>query len=246
MIRIGVLADPHGNLPALRAALAFLREAGCEEFICTGDLVGIGPWPEEVAVCLRALPALTCVGGNHDRYFDRCLAPPYPPRMEPGEAAHHRWVHDALSPASRRWLRGLPPVRTLVRAGVHLCALHYPRDAAGEWAAPVPNPSPAQCEALFAGLPGQVFLCGHDHNGFAVQSGGRLYLNPGSLGCPHGRGGLARCGVLTLDAGTWQWIPAAPRYDLGAATAAFTARRVPEGPALLHTFYGVSPQPNPL
>ena len=53
MLRIGVFSDPHGNLPALKAALAYLEGAGCREFLCCGDLVGVGPWPREVAALLQ-------------------------------------------------------------------------------------------------------------------------------------------------------------------------------------------------
>ncbi len=243
MLRIGVFSDPHANLPALKAALAYLEGAGCREFLCCGDLVGIGPWPQEVAALLQSRGDIHCLAGNHDRYFDRCLAPPYPPRMEEGEAAHHRWVHGALSPTTQKWLRERPLSLTLRREEVRISALHYPLDAAGEFAPPRPAPTAGDCRALFGHLPGQVVLCGHDHAGFAVADGARLFLNPGSLGCPHGLGGIARCGVLTLDRGRWQWQAAAPTYDLHLVRAAFARRRVPEGPALLRAFYGPAHPP---
>ncbi len=45
---VAVITDIHGNLPALKAALARIDELGIEQVYCGGDLVGYGPWPNEV------------------------------------------------------------------------------------------------------------------------------------------------------------------------------------------------------
>jgi predicted phosphodiesterase len=41
-VRYGVLADVHGNLDALRAALRALEREGVDGFLVAGDLVGYG------------------------------------------------------------------------------------------------------------------------------------------------------------------------------------------------------------
>ena len=41
-MRIVVLTDVHGNLPALGAALAVIRGEGYDAIVHTGDAVGIG------------------------------------------------------------------------------------------------------------------------------------------------------------------------------------------------------------
>ena len=45
---VAVITDIHGNLPALEAALARIDELGIDTTYCGGDLVGYGPWPNEV------------------------------------------------------------------------------------------------------------------------------------------------------------------------------------------------------
>jgi hypothetical protein len=49
---VAVITDIHGNLPALRAALARIDELGIEEIYCGGDLVGYGPHPNEVVALI--------------------------------------------------------------------------------------------------------------------------------------------------------------------------------------------------
>lgn len=64
-MRWGVISDVHGNLPALEAAVADLQALGVRRWICLGDLVGYGPWPEECVRRVAGLEAVT-VMGNHE------------------------------------------------------------------------------------------------------------------------------------------------------------------------------------
>ena len=43
MITIAVIADIHGNLPALSATWADIERQGVDEVFCLGDLVGYYP-----------------------------------------------------------------------------------------------------------------------------------------------------------------------------------------------------------
>jgi len=44
-----VFSDVHGNLPALEAVLADVERRDVPATLCLGDLVGYGPFPNEVA-----------------------------------------------------------------------------------------------------------------------------------------------------------------------------------------------------
>lgn len=65
-MRYGVLTDLHANLPALEAVLESMREAGVEEYLCLGDIVGYYPYPNEVLERLETLNCWKVVLGNHD------------------------------------------------------------------------------------------------------------------------------------------------------------------------------------
>jgi predicted phosphodiesterase len=62
-----VLADIHGDIFALDAALGRLREMGCDPILCAGDLIDIEPFGEEVVQRLK-VEKVTCILGNHDRW----------------------------------------------------------------------------------------------------------------------------------------------------------------------------------
>ena len=68
-MRIVVLSDVHGNLPALQAVLddAF-QPPGVDEFWYLGDAVGYGPWPHQVWSELRNLGIKegAWLAGNHE------------------------------------------------------------------------------------------------------------------------------------------------------------------------------------
>ena len=65
MTRIALLTDIHANLPALMAVLEDVQRRGCERIYHAGDLIAIGPYPEEV-VDLAMANGMRCVLGNHD------------------------------------------------------------------------------------------------------------------------------------------------------------------------------------
>ena len=54
LMRIGLLADIHANLPALEAAYASLTAASCDVIVNLGDAITIGPYPAETLDFLRA------------------------------------------------------------------------------------------------------------------------------------------------------------------------------------------------
>jgi len=65
-MKIGIFSDIHGNLPALNVVIDFLKKKEVNTFICCGDIVGYGPYPNEVIDVLENLENFYSVCGNHD------------------------------------------------------------------------------------------------------------------------------------------------------------------------------------
>lgn len=63
-MRRAIVSDIHGNLAALQAVLADIKEQGCEQIVCLGDVVGYGPKPAECVDIVETFDA--CILGNHD------------------------------------------------------------------------------------------------------------------------------------------------------------------------------------
>jgi putative phosphoesterase len=66
-MRVAVLADIHGNLPALDAVLSDVRAAGADAIVLNGD-IATGPMPAETLDRLAGLSGqVIWVRGNADR-----------------------------------------------------------------------------------------------------------------------------------------------------------------------------------
>jgi predicted phosphodiesterase len=64
-LKIAVISDIHGNVEALLEVLKDIENQAVDKIICTGDLVGYGPYPNEVVNVFidQKLPTTL---GNHD------------------------------------------------------------------------------------------------------------------------------------------------------------------------------------
>jgi predicted phosphodiesterase len=233
-MRYGILADVHGNLPALDAAIRVLERERVDRFLCLGDLVGYGASPNECARRVRELDAL-CVAGNHDliaigRLDDSGIGPLA--RQTLG------WTAGVLAEDVREQLAALP-------------LLAFPEDGIAMAHGAPGDPrryvrTRAQAEEALTRLTeehpaARVLLVGHTHVAAIHERGAAkdlrarrvarlpprsaVLLNPGAVGqsrqaSPHGR-------VLVLDNGerTARWHVV--RYDRAAARRALARAGLP-------------------
>lgn len=109
-MKIGVITDIHSNLPALKAVKERLYELNCNQIICCGDIIGIGPYPEETVQLIMSIPNLIVVRGNHEKYLLEGMPSAYPnkERMSLEEMKHHKWEHSLLLPSSVDFLKSMP------------------------------------------------------------------------------------------------------------------------------------------
>ncbi|HEX5442031.1 MAG TPA: metallophosphoesterase family protein, partial [Ktedonobacterales bacterium] len=81
MRKIAIIADIHGNLPALEAVLAAVAAEGVERIVCLGDVATLGPQPREVIARLRTLGCPVVMGNT-----DAILLAPQPDEWAAGAA----------------------------------------------------------------------------------------------------------------------------------------------------------------
>src|SRR5262249_49362387 len=100
-MRLAVLADIHGNLPALEAVLHDLEARAVDSTVNLGDCVSGPLWPRETMELLGTL-GLPTVRGNHDRWVAET------PREH--MYASDAFAADRLSTSQRAALGALPPL----------------------------------------------------------------------------------------------------------------------------------------
>lgn len=157
-----LISDIHGNLEALQAVLADIREQNVDEVYCLGDIIGYGPNPCECLDLVMRHCKLTILG-NHDQaaLFD-------PEGFNPVALQAIYWTRDQLDhgPGSAdivngRWdfLGELPRSRS---EGDYLFVHGSPRDATNEYVFPEYVFDQRKLEILFGRVEQYCFM-GHTH-----------------------------------------------------------------------------------
>ncbi|MFH1784342.1 MAG: metallophosphoesterase [bacterium] len=107
-MRYALISDIHSNLPALEAVLGHLEFQRIDAYICCGDIVGYGPWPNECVNIMKELAQKTklfMVVGNHD-----WAAVELEDISKFNEDARQAiiWTRGQLSPENKQYLKELP------------------------------------------------------------------------------------------------------------------------------------------
>ena len=174
-MRIAILSDIHGNLPALDAVLSDVERHSPDEVWCGGDIAWAGPWASECIECVRDAGWPT-VKGNTDVWItgdvQGVAAPQDRAELEDLAAEHSITDDDA------RWLLSLPLGHT---GPGSILLVHGTPHSPFEGAAP---DGPPEDFAPFENHAALV-VCAHVHKAFVRRlSGGTLVCNTGSVGLP--------------------------------------------------------------
>jgi putative phosphoesterase len=176
-VRIAVLADVHGNLPALRAVLAEVDREPVDAIVGGGDIAG-GPLVGESLELLDSRPEpVHWIGGNAEReavaVFDGEPAADDPP----GRAA--AWSAAQFDRGWRDRLAAWPIALTL--DGVLFCHGSPRRDDEMLTRA---TPDAVLAEAV-ADVGERLVVGGHTHQQFIRTVGQLVLANAGSVGMPY-------------------------------------------------------------
>ena len=194
-MRLAVLSDVHGNLPALEAVLADIQVQGAPDVTWVlGDMVAFCPWPAETLARLRALPGVSFLQGNTDRYVVTGRRPRMPqvdaPEGWPRWALHlsqrdanFRWTVERLSYADYRFLHDLGDrlAMDVPRYGRVVAVHATPGDDETNLYPDAPDEEVATC---LAGLDARLMLYGHTHRPLDRAVGDVRLVNDGSVGLP--------------------------------------------------------------
>lgn len=228
-MRIAVLADVHGNLPALEAVLSHLDEqGGADEIWVLGDLAVFCPYPAEVLERLVALPRARFLQGNTDRYLVTGERPRWIAEDESQwkamaaalkeRDANFRWTLERLTYEWYSFLRELPFLQRLnldgygTIIGVHASLAG---DEAGIWA----DTTQPELRDLLADTDASLLLCGHTHHQLERWLGDVRVLNAGSVGLPLDGDQRAGYAILDLDGGDCQVAFHRVPYDVDEVIA---------------------------
>ena len=72
-MKIAVISDIHGNIEALEEAFSNIQNRNLDTIVCLGDLVGYGPYPNEVVEYLNFYFECWKMPLQVPQYFHVCL-----------------------------------------------------------------------------------------------------------------------------------------------------------------------------
>jgi putative phosphoesterase len=178
-MRIGVIADIHGNRLALDAVLAELEREDVDQLICLGD-VAVGPQPVEALQRVREL-GCPVVMGNWDAAFLSGMPEPKnnvtEMLVEIGE-----WWAAFLSPADHEFMESFVPTVQLSLGSRDALCFHGSPKSHDDWIfATTPD---EQLRPMLDGVEDPVLLGGHTHLQMIRRYEEQVIVNPGSVGLP--------------------------------------------------------------
>lgn len=251
-MKYAVIADIHGNLPALELVLNDAEKQGAKGYLLAGDYCISAPWANQVLDRLRGLPHACHIRGNDENHLD---VPP----GDDGQFAVSRWCASTISPENKAWMDALPEKIMLTCQGVSIHMAHaaqafvgdtifthfnagslpfrYPNGAIGwqDLNADFQHTMAADSgfQSALSGLTPGVYISAHNHIQCWGNFSGRLFLNPGSCGLPLDCGEFAACyALLTIENGKARVEVRRISYDVEKlieqvkATEQYTAARV--------------------
>lgn len=236
-MRIALISDIHANLAALEAVWSEIERLGPEAVYHLGDLIGYGPWPDEVVSFLHER-GIEGVAGNYDSTvatnYKHCGCQYEDPEQEALSHVAFEWTKARVSQATRHALAALPfridlrplgghasgPRIVLVHGTPTLNTLYWTEDRPESF---------FRRMAGHAGVrEGDVIAYGHTHLPYVKAVDGILFVNAGSVGKP--KGGDSRASWVLLSIAQDGAVTAELRrtaYDVDRARAEIEAHRLP-------------------
>ena len=199
-MRLAVISDVHGDVQALRDALAQAERLGCDAVVCAGDLVGYGVFPEETIAILRARN-LPCVRGNHDRWAAD-------PNMAGGSSG-------LLSDDALAYLTSMPRTWNAVMEGVRVAMCHGTPKSDMDGVVPG-MATTDDVRRWLAATKAEILIVGHTHAPCVISDiGGGLIVNPGALLRDRRGGDIPAPVIFDPGKGTFVESQTAPRGTFG-------------------------------
>jgi predicted phosphodiesterase len=237
-MRIAVVSDIHGNLTALEAVLADLRQTAPDVIFHGGDLAQGGASPAEIVDRIRDLGWQGVVGNVDEMLFNPASLTDFASRSphlkslftvieEMATAAC-----EALGEARLAWLSGLPRIQKLGS----MALVHASPDST--WVSPAHAASDGELETVYGPLGQPIAVYAHIHVPFIRRLSGMTVANTGSVSLSYD--GDRRASYFLLDDSG----PSIRRveYDVDKELKALAVCGLPHAEWIAHILKSASPQ----
>lgn len=217
MTRLAVLADIHGNLPALHAIVDDMAPFDIDHVVVVGDMVNWGPFSAEVLEYILAR-GWSMIRGNNEYYLLD-----YQTDRAPEGWKHFtmpRWLLTQLNGRLHHVLACLPDelqLRFPDAPPVRVCH-GFPGNP---WETVFWETPEGVIREALADVKETTYICAHSHIALDRQVDGWHILNPGSAGAPLDRNPDVSYMILDGDSSGWRAMFRRVAFDLVSVLDAF-------------------------
>lgn len=227
-MKITLLADIHGNLDALQAVLRHARYHGASQTTLNlGDITGYGPYPEQVVAWSKNDRTINILGNYDKKVISKSHRKSgWEMVKNADKRAMFAWTYQALSKASRKYLKNLPETRVVEVENISILMSHGSPESISEHIGP--DTARDRLVELAENYDADIILCGHSHQPFAKSVNNVLFINPGSVGRLDDGDPRASYAMLEIDRGEVNVHFYRVPYDIMSAVTAIRLAGLPE------------------
>jgi putative phosphoesterase len=218
-MKIAVLSDVHGNMPALEAVISAIEDQEIESIIVAGDLIG-GPNPNETIELLQSLGCILIVG-NMDLNLLKLARGKGPKEWYSfKQYGDLRWTNEHIKPEVLDFLESLPEQQVIpIKKDMSIRVVHgSPRSP---YEAIFPDRDPDVLNAVIQEMQEQVLVCGHIHVPWKKTIEGKLIFNPGAVSAPLNGHAGAHYAILDFVDDEWKVDHKTASYDTAIIKRAY-------------------------
>ena len=231
-MRVAILADIHGNLPACEAVLDDIKKQAPDYIVAAGDLALRGAHPKETVDLLFDRCNAWLMGTTDCYIAGNYLGGAYREK-EHWKTDLLAWTRNELGEARVKQLGTLPfSVRYSPRKGQDLYVCHAnPRNLEDSLE---PTMEESELRGYLQHLDAAAVAFGHLHFPYRRRVGRMLIADVASAGIPRDGDLRPAWGLFTYTPRGWRVQIRRVRYPVRRATQALTDRKVPGAPLLIH------------
>lgn len=189
-MKIGIIADIHGNIYGLRAVLKKLE--GVDKIICAGDIVGYYTFVEEVIKEIREKNIYSIIGNHDAAVLDKISLLKFPQHAQKSLI----WTKKNILQQDLDYLSGLSDgFGELMLGGLKIKIFHgSPWDCLSGYI--YPNYDNFE---KFKEVDADIIALGHTHVAMIKKIYGKIIINPGSCGQSRDTKGYATAAILDTE-----------------------------------------------
>jgi hypothetical protein len=210
-MRLALLADIHGNLPAFEAALVHAKSQSPDQILLLGDIVNGCP---DSKACWDLAHSLNVplLRGNHERYLTDWNKPDAPPEWRSERFGPAHWSSCQFTRAELDAMRDIPIALRLPEFADTLFCHAAPES---DNAQAVPFTTEAELAVRFPNLTEHWVFRGHNHHQMVRLWGEKTIVTVGAVGLPLDMNPMAQYAIVDRKPqGGWHITHHAASYDL--------------------------------